>query len=1063
MKSIRFLAATALATATIFTTTGTAWAQAPAADQAAEDEDEEESAKEGSIVVTGSRIARPTLESDVPLTSVTVEDLTGTGELSLGDALNDLPSLRSTFSSGSTSRNIFSTSGLSVLDLRGLGTDRTLVLVNGRRHVTASPGDNAFDVNTIPIDLVERIDIVTGGNSAVYGSDAVAGVVNFVMKRDFDGNAIRAQSGISSRGDRGQHFVSGLFGKNFGDGRGNISLAAEYTRQDPLLARQRDSLTGAYSGRCQFQVVEPTGGEPAAGDGVVDTAFLCGIKNATISDIGTVGLVNATTGAYLRFAADGSIFTDTPPRTFRGVGSGNQQGGEGSTLFGVGGLLAKVDRYAFNMLSHFDVSDGFKPFIEAKYVLTKSAGEGQPSFFTSVPGTLGGPAMRCNNGFLTASALLTLQSNAICANVATGTFPLARFNTDLGGRRGETERETLRFVGGVEGTFNDDWKYEVAANYGKFKATSFSRNNLYLFDLDGNPDGFNIAVDSIVAPAAYTGTNFVLNSAGQKVICRVNAVTNARPDCLPVNVLGFNQNSQAVRDFIHRDGEIGERAGQFVTSAYVSGDLSQLFELPGGPIAFAIGGEYRRETNKQTIDPLSASGGTFLNSLANFNPPVLKVKDAYGELRFPLLKDSKLGKDLSVAVAGRVSDYNNSTGTVYAYNVQGVYAPISDIRFRAAYATSVRAPTQGDLFSDASESFAFLADPCNQTAINANPNRVANCAADGIPTTANAALVAACASTAAPIAIGQPWNNCAAQTQSLPFTQGGNPTLVAERGKSLTIGTIIEPSFVPGLSLTVDYYNIKVRNLIAVLGAQAIVNLCYDSSTGLSNPACASISRDPATGLFADPAVVSGGVNFAAQRTKGVDFDLAYRKTFDNGDRLSLRALATRVITLNNFTNSQQPLEPNRQLSELGDPKWAASFSATYDFGDFDARYSLRYIGKQTIGAYETQNAYTGVCPTSGITPNTGGTLNGAPVPCTAGTLVKVAPNNADAFPVINYPAVMYHDVRVGFEVSSKFEFYAGVNNLFDKLPPLGELGTVGGSPFDSFGRNFFVGVSAEF
>ena len=180
------------------------------------EEAEEEVEEEGigqPILVTGSRIARPTVQSAVPLTSVTVEDLTGTGELSLGDALNDLPSLRSTFSSGNSSRFI-GTAGLSLLDLRGLGTDRTLVLVNGRRHVTSTPGDNGFDVNTVPTDLVERIDIVTGGNSAIYGSDAVAGVVNFIMKRDYDGVAVRAQGGLSSRGDRGTYFVSALAGRS---------------------------------------------------------------------------------------------------------------------------------------------------------------------------------------------------------------------------------------------------------------------------------------------------------------------------------------------------------------------------------------------------------------------------------------------------------------------------------------------------------------------------------------------------------------------------------------------------------------------------------------------------------------------------------------------------------------------------------------------------------------------------------------------------------------------------------------------------------------------------------
>jgi outer membrane receptor protein involved in Fe transport len=166
---------------------------------------------------------------------------------------------------------------------------------------------------------------------------------------------------------------------------------------------------------------------------------------------------------------------------------------------------------------------------------------------------------------------------------------------------------------------------------------------------------------------------------------------------------------------------------------------------------------------------------------------------------------------------------------------------------------------------------------------------------------------------------------------------------------------------------------------------------------------------------------------------------------------------------LNNFTDPTQPSRPNRQLSELGDPKWAASFIFDYDFGDFDIHYTARYIGKQTIGAYETQNSYIDICPASGTTPNTGGALNGTAVPCTAGTLVQVAPNNADAFPQINYPDVIYHDIRVGFDVGNDFRFYAGVSNILDKQPPLGLLGTAGGDPFDSFGRNFFFGFNADF
>lgn len=1069
MKKTRLLVTGSMLGLAIFATLP-AFAQDSSKDtEQASDEDEEEAEEEGAgkpILVTGSRISRPTLESAVPLTSVTIDDLTGTGEVSLGDALNDLPSLRSTFSSGNSSRFI-GTAGLSLLDLRGLGTDRTLVLVNGRRHVTSTPGDNGFDVNTIPTDLVDRIDIVTGGNSAIYGSDAVAGVVNFILKKDYDGIALRGQSGLSSRGDRGTYFLSALAGTNFADGRGNIAVSAEYTRQQPLYFRDRDALTGAASGRCQFQQTDPTGGEPAAGDGIPDNTFLCGINNSALSDAGTVGLVNPTTGAYLRFGNDGNLFVDTPTRTFRTIPSGNQQGGFGSTLRNTGSLLAEVDRYSFNVLGHFDVSEAFRPFIEAKYVRTDVTGEGQPSFFTSVPGTLGGPAMRCNNGFLSAASLLTLQSFGLCSNVAAGTFPLARFNIDFGGRRFEGTRETYRAVGGIEGTFNEDWKYEVALNYGRFQAKGFNTNNLILFTQDGSAfDGFNLAIDSVVAPVGFTGTNFVTNSAGQRVICRINAMTNVNQACVPINVFGQGNADARALDFINTEGRTDEFASQFVASGFVGGDFSQLFELPGGPIAFALGTEYRKEKNSVDFDELTSSGATFLNALTDFRPPTLTIKEAYGEMYFPLLKNIPFAQELSVNIAGRVSDYNNSTGTVYAYNIQGIYSPIDDIRFRAAYATSVRAPSQGDLFSDQGENFNTIADPCGQENINGGPNRAANCSAAGVPTVANAAVVAACAATSFPTTIGAPWRNCAALTSNTSILSGGNPTLQKESGKSLTMGVVISPNFIPGLSLTVDYYDIKVKSLIATLSGQQVANLCYDSASGIGIPACSSLNRDATTGLFNVPALIAGPTNFAAQRTKGFDFDLAYRKTFDNGDRLSTRLIATRVTALNNFTNVALPTEPNRQLSELGDPQLSASFQLAYDFGDLDLLYSARYIGKQTIGAFETQNAYKGLCPTTGpntgITPNTGG-INGAPVPCTAGTLVTVAPNNLDAFPRVFYPDVLYHDIRLGFDVGNDFRFYAGVANLLDRQPPLGLIGTAGGDPFDSFGRNFFFGFNADF
>ncbi len=995
----------------------------------------------GGILVTGTRIRRPNLESTVPITSVGIQELTDTGDVSLGDNLNDLPSLRSSFSQSNSTRFI-GTAGLNLLDLRGLGTSRTLVLVNNRRHVTASPGDYLVDVNTIPLTLVERVDIVTGGNSAIYGSDAVAGVVNFILRRDFDGLRFRGQAGVSDQGDRGQYFAGLTWGMNFAEDRGNIAIAGEYARANALYFTDRPDLTGAYDGRCQYELSEPqgaAGGETgvSASDGIPDRTFMCNVRNNAISNGGTIGTF--ANGNALRFDDDGNLFIDVPVQNNGPFGSGNvvAPNGFGATLRDTGQLAAGLQRYSANLLARFEISRAFQPFLEAKYVHIDATQEGQPSFWQgAITSFLGAPSnIRCSNAFLSAQARATLQANGICLNPA-GTFNMSRFNVDHGGRGELHDRDTWRVVLGIEGDFFDDWHYEIAANYGRLRTRLRSQNNLLLFDINGNPDGFNIAIDAVQTPGG--------------IVCGVNADANPnnnRPDCVPINVFGFGNASQAALDFVNTTALRRERATELQLTAFVSGDLSQLFELPGGPIGFAIGGEYRRETAFSDFDDLTQSGATFLNAIPEFDPPNMNVKEVFGEIRFPLLRDLPFAQELTLEAAARYSDYNlGNTDSTFAYNLGGTWAPIRDIRFRANYSTSVRAPTQSDLFSPLSQNFAFIADPCDVININNNPNRAANCAAFGVPAQANAALVAACVGTpTAPlIFVGGPYINCIARAVTLSFQQGGNPTLQEEKGKSYTIGAVIEPRFLPGFSATVDYYHINVENLIATLTAQTIISNCFDHPNGINNPFCATVSRDPNHGLFNDPAVLAGGVNFARQITEGIDVELAYRRTFGNGHRLSARAIGTFVLRLDNYTDPTFPDAPNRQLSELGDPAFAANFNLNYDFGALDITYNLRYIGRQVLatpaqGGYEAQNSAPGVCTAAHVVA----------INCTLGSIVTLPPLNADAYPRIWYPDVFYHNIRIGYEVDERFSFYGGVDNITDRLPPLGALGTAGGDPFE--------------
>ena len=1012
------------------------------------------------LVVTGTRIRSPNLTSAVPITSVGIQDLTDTGDVSLGDALNELPSMRSTFSQ-SNSTAFIGTSGLNLLDLRGLGTARTLVLVNGRRHVTSQPGvPTSVDVNSIPVDLVERVDVVTGGNSAIYGSDAVAGVVNFILKRDFEGVRVRGQGGISDEGDRGSYTTSVTWGSNFGDGIGNIALSGEYAFSNDLYYTDRDNLYGAFSGRNQFQLSDNTLGEPAAGDGITDFIFRRGIRNIGISEGGAYGstcpaavapsnanfaavqarrALNCTglfspalpgqTGAEIGrvfvFDANGNLVANNPDLDFRPFGSGNGQGGLGTSLRLTGQLAPQLERYAFNLLTSVEVDDAFKPFLEAKYVRVNANQEGQPTSIANLQGTY-----RLDNPFLTPQARQLLQTSL--APGAT-TFGIQRFNVDFGGRAEEHKREVYRLVVGAEGTFNDDWRYEVAFNYGKLETfyRALGRVNLARF---------------------RNAADARLNAAGQ-IVCAINAdapTANDDPNCVPINVFGFGAPSQAALNYVVADVFRNQEAELLVGSAFVSGDLSQIFELPGGPIGFALGVEARTETAYSAFNPATIAGETDLNSIPVFNPPDLNVKEAFGEIRIPIFAEVPFAQELTIEAAGRVSDYNlGTTGTVWTYNVGGIYSPIRDIRFRAAYAKSVRAPTQSNLFAAPSQTFLNgLVDPCSQANINnGTQQRVANCAAAGVPVSE--------------VVNGQtvPFTNVPAS--GIRGLSGSNPNLNEERGTSLTIGFVAQPRFVPGLSLSVDYYDITVDNVIFTLGAQTVIDQCYDSPSGIDNQYCAAVFRRPDGTFQAQSNRIVGGTtidytslitpesrsfiqgpfNFAKQKTKGIDLDVAYRRNIFGDIGLDMRGIVSWLLERNNFTDINQPDFRDRAKSELGDPEWAASFSAKLDFGNWDFGYNLRYVGKQTIDFYETQNEFDGRPPT-----------------------------DLDKYDRVWYPDVFYHNFRIGFEPAEQFRFYAGVDNAFDRAPPFGLDGTGAGQVagttsaiFDNVGRFFYAGAELRF
>jgi outer membrane receptor protein involved in Fe transport len=466
----------------------------------------------------------------------------------------------------------------------------------------------------------------------------------------------------------------------------------------------------------------------------------------------------------------------------------------------------------------------------------------------------------------------------------------------------------------------------------------------------------------------------------------------------------------------------------------VSGDSSQLFELPGGPVSFAVGAEYRKEKALYENDPTILAGITNAVVVGVFDPKPMKVKEVYGELQFPILKDEPLFEELTVTAAGRLSDYNSSVGTVKTYNLGVDWAPIRDIRFRAGYGRAVRAPNLSETGFPIVPNFApGFVDPCSGGALNAGSGtRAANCLSDlGATVLANLAT------------LGAP---------SLPVLSGSNPNLTEETSDSYTVGAVIQPRFIPGLSVSVDWWDIKVNNVIVSLSAQQIVNNCYDAPT-LDNPFCPLFERylgtgpgpfSEITGQVLGNSLIQAGVNFASRRRRGIDVNAAYRtKIGDLG--VSSNMIYVHMLKSSNYQDPAQPNFENRLLEELGDPKDEFTWDTDLTLGKFTLGYRMRFIGKMYVNTYEDFNE-----------------LQGRP------------PENADYADIHKYPATFYHNIRVQFDLMKRYQLYAGVDNLLDTFPPLGLAGTgTGGAGgdrgtgnaaiYDVMGRTFYAGFKARF
>lgn len=941
----------------------------------------DEGAEEGEVItVTGSRIARQEIDAPNPVISYSAAALEQSGRTNLTDFLVQNPALigSTTSADQSGSTGGFGATGTNLLNLRNLGTDRTLVLVDGRRHVAGLPGSASVDINTIPKDLVDRIDVQTGGASAIYGADGVSGVVNFILKRDFEGISLRGQTGISDQGDAGNRYASITVGKNFADNRGNVAFSYEFTEDDRLNAFDRARTGDPLQ---TFGIVRNPADFPDS-PSVYDRILL---NNLRYADSSRDGAVDLTLDGVPDFTGSGKVYDRG--RLLPSSG-GLTQGGDSTPLAGYQGDLQPQNRiHNVNVLTSFEVSSGLRLFAQGKYARTDSYSVAQPSFdfFT----------------YLTPENPYLIDRYGAAAT-ADGAL-LSRDNFDLGVRGESTRRETWRGVLGADGRITDNARYEISYVFGEtssqFLSTNYRLADRYFAALDAvrAPNG-EIVCRSTLDPASNIDPNNFDAPA-------TTFTPGAGSACRPLNLLGEGVASQAALDFINVDLLNRYKVRQHVVSGSISGDFGQFFELPGGPIGFAIGGEYRKESSEFVSDPFLQQGA--LADIAQIMPErgSFDVKEAFGELRIPVLKDMPFAETLEFNAAIRLSDYS-TVGRTTTWATSGIYAPVRDVRFRATYSQAVRAPNITELFSPTNGTFSFIDDPCDPTNLGEGTSfRVANC---------QAALTAA-GLTPAQIAAFSPTSDPEA-TVSLPGRAGGNPNLTEETARTWTAGVVLQPSFVRGLTVTADWYDIRLENAVRTATAQEIVDLCVDQPD-LNNVYCSSVSRSGTTGYVTDYLV--GPQNVAAFETAGLDVTVNY--TFDVGNigRFNVRAVGNYLDKLTFVPTPGADVENSKFTTYT--PEYSGTFDITWMSGPVSLNYGLSYFSK-TRRYSEDQ--------------------------------LRANPDIADP-QYFWYREKWEHDIQAAFKVNDRFAFYAGVNNLTD------EQGDVASSayPYSAIGRYFYAGA----
>ena len=775
-------------------------------------QDEGASSDDGMILVTGTRIQRRTTESAAPVAVVDSEEFSLSGTVNVENVVNQLPQVIPGFTSNSNNPG----TGTSTLNLRGLGSARTMVLVNGRRWMFYDTAQ-IVDLNTIPQFLLESVDVVTGGASAVYGSDAMAGVVNFRL-RHVDGVEAGAQYSVTDRGDGDRYQLYGAIGTEFGDGRGRATVFGEYYNRESVFQGDRAfsnfALGGESFGLNQLQFGSST------------------VPQGRMNSPGTV-TINAD-GDTLPLASgltiDDAIF-DT-------AGVARARAGDTYNYAPVNYLQIPQERYLIGGYAEYEIFDGVEAYTEVSFVNNRVA---QELAATPVTGTFNLDLDTVQPFFdaATFAELQQLDANeaaASAARVANGLSPLPtaelgvvstflqRRMLETGPRNSLDERNAFRVLAGLRGELGSYVNWDMYYSYARTRNANVQSGNISRSLFQAGLDG--------------TGT--------------------------AINIFGPGTLTQDMVDAVSIQAQNGDISTLEVATASMNGTFGDFAIGSADPIGFAAGYEYRSVGSRFIPDTALSSGDVIGFNAGSPTDGKYNVHEIFAELNIPILGPDSGIEYLGVNGAARYSDYSlANVGGVWTYAAGIEFAPIPDVKFRGQYQRAVRAPNVGELFGGQAIGFPGATDPCgNPDFLAANPGADAICIAHGVPQAnlGNASVVQLNA--------------------QIPALFGGNPGLQEETSDSWTFGVVLQPEFIPGLTITADYFDIVIEDTISVAGGslQGLMNLCYGDIQDVTSPACTPFAgirnNDGAITVNAPPLV--SGVNIAELGVSGIDLELKY-------------------------------------------------------------------------------------------------------------------------------------------------------------------------------------------